>query len=402
MKLYEWKISIICNGIDYSDWSLDASQKIKFKCKPKEKRVVLKDGMVYNETSIELIPSEIYIMNNNKVSLVKTRHNPSSPIKFTSKNYKYQLFNSLNNKVIDIDLVPINSVINQTINIDGEKYKVGDFVNIIGDNRLGIMPFLGCWNWNIGKPCLFCDYCARKKDEKSALPNTNNLEKSIVDWWWYKKDIIIKGITQSLKYLYNNVGNNGIKYIMIISGSLPNNKELWNIIIYMMREINLKKYFNDSIVILNVPPHNTVDELKEIKSLGVDSIQYNIEVFGEYEYQYFCPSKTEYQNLLRKLNEAVAIFGKGLIRSNIVLGLQSLEKTKKGIEEFSKIGVVIDYSIFQPKNGTKLKNLNAPTEEYIKDISFYLCDIYETYNYMPIFDQYSSRSSIMNEVFYDV
>ena len=71
------------------------------------------------------------------------------------------------------------------------------------------------------------------------------------------------------------------------------------------------------------------------------------------------------------------------------------------LREFASLGIVADYSVFQPKKGTPYQDKKAPTSEDIIDFTNKLADIYIENNFKPIFCSLSSRSSLVNEIYRD-
>ena len=82
-----------------------------------------------------------------------------------------------------------------------------------------------------------------------------------------------------------------------------------------------------------------------------------------------------------------------------MFGLQNKFELLKNVEKLAKLGIVADYSVFQPKRKTPLYYKSPPDFNDVLDFSFRLASIYRKYSFEPIFCSLSSRSSIMNEVF---
>lgn len=91
--------------------------------------------------------------------------------------------------------------------------------------------------------------------------------------------------------------------------------------------------------------------------------QYNLEVVGADRFAETCPGKMPYQKFESKLFEAVDTFGHGNVRSNFVFGLTPENEMLEYAEYCAKRGVVMDYSVFQPKKNTQFENKSAPTFE---------------------------------------
>ena len=143
------------------------------------------------------------------------------------------------------------------------------------------------------------------------------------------------------------------------------------------------------------------DTLKKLKKLGIKQVQYNLEIANKDLFTSTCPGKINYEEFVSKLYEAVNIFGKGNVRSNFVLGLQDYNELINECEKFAEKGIVADYSVFQPKKNTLYSNLEAPEMKDVINFTKRLVKIYVKYNQHPIFCSLSSRSSIVNEVYYD-
>lgn len=73
-------------------------------------------------------------------------------------------------------------------------------------------------------------------------------------------------------------------------------------------------------------------------------------------------SLTRYTQALKK---SVAIFGKGNVRSMLILGLESRESFLKGIEYLCTLGVYPTISLFKPIEGTPLSCFLPPSNKEI-------------------------------------
>jgi hypothetical protein len=165
------------------------------------------------------------------------------------------------------------------------------------------------------------------------------------------------------------------------------------------KAVPLEKFDN----YLNVPPptSNHRKKLEEVKLRGIKQVEFNLEVIGEKNFAFTCPGKSEsigYKNYIKSLYLGTEIFGLGKSRSNFVLGAQPIKDLKKGILNLAEKGVVADYSVFQPKKGTKWQEKQVLQLEDIINFSLELSKIYKKYNFKGIYCSLSSRSSIINEV----
>ena len=186
-----------------------------------------------------------------------------------------------------------------------------------------------------------------------------------------------------------------------MAGNLTDSKTVWKFLIEFIENLTRQFDLQDFDTIANVCPHDSIESLKKLKELGIKQVQYNLEIANKDLFTSTCPGKINYEEFVNKLYEAVNIFGKGNVRSNFVLGLQDYNELINECEKFAKKGIVADYSVFQPKKNTPYSNLKSPEMKDVINFTKELVKIYIKYNQLPIFCSLSSRSSIVNEVYYD-
>lgn len=80
--------------------------------------------------------------------------------------------------------------------------------------------------------------------------------------------------------------------------------------------------------------------LKHIKSVGIQGIAANLELNNSDKFKYFCPEKAiiGQENYLNFIEQSVEVFGIDSVRSMLIVGLESLEETLKGIEKLAVRG----------------------------------------------------------------
>lgn len=392
------KAQIIIYGIDFQDCVFENCKGMKGKKKCIRPEVI--NRQVYDVSGQgEQIPSEIILQANGKRSLVKTRHNAQSPVKAVQRGEALELLFTSSQYVCGAELVPENQVLKEEIEVKGKRFVVGDFLSILGMDRISMLLFDGCGNWNMGAPCKFCDMHPKPKQQKVSIPTVNELYGNCMDtrsWWNKKKEIFLDGLCMAYRKVVHSKNFGPHCHNFLMAGSLPDASLTWE---FAAETVNALQKELTGDLIVNLQPHSDVKILERLKQLGVGTVQYNIEVFGEKEYHRTCPSKISYHLLLEKMKEAVEVFGPGNVRSNFVLGLQPLEDVYSGIEMLSEMGVVADYSIFQPKKNTAYENRKTADLSDVLDASGYLCRVYQSHQFRPIFCSLSSRSSIMNEMY---
>jgi hypothetical protein len=86
--------------------------------------------------------------------------------------------------------------------------------------------------------------------------------------------------------------------------------------------------------------HEYETYLKYVKEIGVYGISTNIELNSPEYLQRYCKEKADVgqRRYLDFIEKAVDIFGKNYVRSLIIVGLEPLEETLKGVEKLAKIG----------------------------------------------------------------
>lgn len=402
-ELTKLKILILEKGVNFSPITMfNGIPNIdNYKVKTINKQPVSNGREVFDISKDEsLIPSEILLKHNNKESLVKCRYQKDSPVKLIYKDGQLRLEINDKTSVVKCELIPKYVFMKIKITDDS---KLEDYIDIVGMDRISILLFEGCYNWICGKQCKFCDLHPKKETDKVLKPSLNTLYKfsSVEDWWNHHKKDYFKNVKKCLDIIlkFNKLKHN---HLVIMAGNLINSTTTWNCLLDLTKFLyeNYDMSLFDSYV--NVCPHPDIDGLKRLKKYGIKQVQYNLEVTNQEIFSKICPGKTDYQTFKNKLFEAVKIFGRGKVRSNIVFGLQDYNELLSDAEFFAQKGVVIDYSVFQPKKGTPLENQPSPEIKQVVDFTENLARIYKKYNYKPIYCSVSSRSSIINEVFSDI
>lgn len=398
----KWKILLLKHGVNFKPFDLFSQYPCinEYKTKSRVLNVVTKEYEVYDKSKDKsIIPAEVILEDENSKSLVKLRYAENSPIELKIIENNIVICFNGEQQNIKVTLTKKNTILNQKLS--NKKNCVGDYIDIVGMDRISILFFEGCYNWLSGKPCKFCDLHPQKENHVTYKPTLNNLKKfnfNINEWWDNIKAEYLKNLTEALKIVLNDKTLIH-KHIFFMAGNLTTNAEVWNIveetIEYISKEIDLGK--NDTY--LNVAPHDNVKRLERIKKLGIKYVQYNLEIVEEENFNYTCPGKIDYKDFLGKLVEAVNYYGKGNVRSNFVLGLDDMKLTLEFAQKLAKLGIVFDYSVFQPKKNTAYYTKKPPEFDEVIEFTKELVKIYKKYDFKPIFCSLSSRSSIVNELY---
>ena len=220
-----------------------------------------------------------------------------------------------------------------------EKNKNGFFYSDLAStqlDRLRIAPVGGC-----SFSCKFCDISKHK-------------------YILHELKDLIEAATKAIKE-----SSMPIKH-MLISGGTPATKD------YIQFEKTIKeicKNFKMPIDLM-VSPIQDITILQRLKSYGINGLSINLEIYNEKIARDIIAQKSLIGRdvYFKFLKEAVKIFGKENVRSLLIVGLEPIESTIKGIEELSKIGVVPVLSPFVPTSNIKIKNTLPPDEKTLLKI----------------------------------
>lgn len=403
------KILLLEHGVTFND--LNMFNRIddieEYKTKNADIKLRLDNFQVFDiSKQIYKIPAEVLISDNRCSSLTKLRYNPNSPIQILGINDKnlHLLLNGQELNELNVSLVKENKLLQQEIPNSSKNRKIKDFVDIVGLNRVAALPYDGCYNWNNGQNCKFCDLHPRREDEDLAIPSINALNKygmNVEYWWNSQKGEFLKSLGYSLETVFNKSEQEKM-YLYFMAGNCQTNTQTWDIIEETISSLQPKIDISKQNNYLNIAPHDNVERLKRAKNLGIKQVQYNLEVVGADRFKDTCPGKMPYEVFEKKLFEAVDTFGHGNVRSNFVFGLTPDDELLSYAEYCAQNGVVMDYSIFQPKKNTQYVDKPAPSFARVCDFSYELAKIYKRHDLKPIFDRHSSRSSIINEIYDEV
>ena len=181
-------------------------------------------------------------------------------------------------------------------------------------DRLRLQLISGCAN-----ACKFCN----AKEFKYEFNEIKYLEEAL-----------LIGLSQS-----------DVRHVLISSGS-AHTRDLGKIT--EMYEYFGRKYSHLDLDIMLTPRgftgYNNVEEyepyLRHLKEIGISGLSVNMELNNKEYLTRFCPEKAAIgqENYLKFIELAVGIFGKDKVRSLLIVGLEPLEETLKGVEKLAKIG----------------------------------------------------------------
>lgn len=106
----------------------------------------------------------------------------------------------------------------------------------------------------------------------------------------------------------------------------------------------LRRCHGDGLTISAAPPPVSRELIQKLHDAGLSEIRINIEVYNRQLFAKLCP-KFDFDETFISIANAVNIFGRNRVSTNMVLGLgESDEDVFKGIEEFARMGVITTLS----------------------------------------------------------
>ncbi|MBL7684799.1 MAG: radical SAM protein [Deltaproteobacteria bacterium] len=136
----------------------------------------------------------------------------------------------------------------------------------------------------------------------------------------------------------------------------------------------VRKHFNILISVDVMPPASN-EWIDKTYAAGVDMLYYDLDVFSPELFAETYPEKDQsirQQRYLQALEYAVKIFPKGAVTSHLVLGLEPVESTLKGIDVLTDLGVVPLVTFFPPQHGSDLEKKWKPHLKEIVPVYAYL------------------------------
>lgn len=215
------------------------------------------------------------------------------------------------NAIIETDVITPPDYMKDEIVIEGKTITV--YVNTYTD-RVRLQLISGCAN-----KCKFCNATEFKYEFNSI----SGLEKA----------------------LHIALSQSDVRHVLISSGSVKK-ADLEKIT--EMYDYFGNKYSNLNLDIMMTPrgftsyTDSTQYEgyIKHLKDSGISGLSINMELNNPEYLKKYCPEKAAIgqNNYLKFIELAVKIFGKDNVRSLLIVGLEPLEDTLKGVEKLAKIG----------------------------------------------------------------
>lgn len=204
-------------------------------------------------------------------------------------------------------------------------------------DRVRISPIAGC-----SYSCQFCDSSRTFKYQKKSLPD----------------------LLDSIRVAINDSALPA-KHVLI-SGGTPKPED-WSYMDKVYRET--AKAFDIPIDVMMVPRPD-LDYVNKIHGWGINELSINLEVYNQEIARKIIIEKNIVgrDHYFKFLERAVEVFGKNRVRSILLVGLEPLESTLKGIESLAKLGVSPVLSPFRPSPKTPFIHLSPPTTQQLIEV----------------------------------
>lgn len=399
------KLLLLTKGLDFDFPSIRRTYaKLKEKYKVNKIRVSDRHFLSPKSAERDFIPDELILEEGDQKSIVKVYFKKNSPFLFSIANNEFVILDKQLQEKFPVNVRPV-----PLYNYSKKLHKgipLDEFVNVVGLDRISIIPFDGCEHWVFGEQCQFCGANPQRIGFTGIKPNVfeirNKFNGDYKAWWNYYRNYVRENVFRSVQALLKDK----IKphfHFLIISGNLLDLDFEWDIAFDIIDVIKGKINFSKIDSYFNLMPPSNFKKIEKAYKYGFQYICFNLECFDKKIFEKVCPGKAKifgYEKIIKALRYSVDIFGKGRVRTNFVLGSEPLSGLIEGITKLAKEGIVSDYTIFFPRPGSIWFQKEPPLPEDVLNFTQKLVKIYKEYGFKPFCCSMSSRSSIVNEVYY--
>jgi hypothetical protein len=107
-----------------------------------------------------------------------------------------------------------------------------------------------------------------------------------------------------------------------------------------------------------------------LRAIGLHGMSINLEIYDEQRARQIMPNKAKVgrQAYLAFIEHAAAVFGPGRVRSLLLLGLEPLDDTLRGVEALAERGCDPVLSPFRPDPATPLRNVPPPSAAVLGEV----------------------------------
>lgn len=117
----------------------------------------------------------------------------------------------------------------------------------------------------------------------------------------------------------------------------------------------VKRHF-DTLVAVQVHPPKTDRWIDRTYAMGVDALSYSVEIHDAQVLAQHCAGRVRYigrERYYEALRYAATIFPRGTVWSDLVVGLEPVESTLRGLDALTAMGVVPVLSLYRPADESR-------------------------------------------------
>lgn len=324
------------------------------------------------------IPSEILLPDDVESSFYI---NEDSPLEILEQNGEFELL--LNGKAVSPVDFNFKPLFFEKLLPNGEPCK--KYASMYGRYILALFLSGYCQYIQKGQPCKFCSlgYSRNGPGKENAFN-------------------IPAGILQDFLKTLELDDFSRIKYVMYTAGTYP---ELRNGIKLQAELIKTATRYlpnTDFSHHLTTMPPAELEDLRLLKMAGLNSIAFDLEVFNEDLFNFYCPGKKRFygrDKMISAVETGVEIFGHSNVKVGFVGGLEPLNSLIAGMKYFGSKGASIAVNVFHPDPFTELEFAARPTPVYLLKMAIAQNEIYKNHNLIPVFPVGGRRSSLDTEIY---
>ena len=396
--IFKLKLRILCEGLKFDKNSL-AKLRQTFDYKS--------DPGIYNvsqvsDTGVNL-PQEIILRSVHSAAhtVVAAAHYPESTMLVTYlDNGKLGIIDKLNQAILPVLVeLPETPAFWRNETIPG--YKDIRILSTCGLYQANLWLFHECALPDKDQECRFCGVkcIENSKNNKNlfslynAIHNPQDEARKMILSAPNIARILRKAIAE---YYFEHC------HLVIISGNLPVGMEdyIWEYMLIpllktLRKEFDLQKL--ETMAILT-PPRN-LQLLNSAYDAGLPAVSFNMEFFSSTYFKSLCPAKYEYgyDNYIKALDRAVKVFGKNKVFTNLIVGIEPIEETLKGIQHLAERNVVANPVIFHRDWGAKMWNARIKKPSAIWTLFKTTAEVFAARNLIPPYCLSCARTSLIHE-----
>ena len=227
-----------------------------------------------------------------------------------------------------------------------------------------------CYNYDSGQGCKYCGLF--------AFPMSKTPPKSLAPKY---TELLVESAIIAIQ--------NGWRGTMVLTGgALPpsqrvNMSEGIERIMTQLHESLDDKVLSQLHIAPNVYPPEDFAEMDKWKELGVNAVEFDLEVMDPAYFKAICPGKSKahpFEYWKEAQETAVEIFGRGRgVFQSMVSGIEPMSSLVEGVEERISKGIYSAPLVFVPTPGSPYEQFRPPNAQWFVETNEKIADIYFRY-----------------------